>query len=407
MLKVAVTGLLAWWMVKPHISELERLATLDPAAILPFMYRHAALAGVRGDGVLLVITAAADWFVQKQRFSAKMRMSKEELKEEIQEHRGRSARQGQAEADAQAERARRRMMQAVPNATVVVMNPTHYAVALKYVQGEDAAPVCVAKGMDAIALKIRDVAEERSVPVIEDPPLARALYAAVEIDERDSAGPLRSRGQDHRLHPAGRAVVVLRRARCETIRHDRIAGPAPRTWDLRKKDVPQPRDDRPSRSASKGERRKRRRADRLRRVGFFMLAVGFTGWVAMHSSPGLLATLMLLAGLAGVACLGLLHAARLARGGRRSRARARAPDRGAGRARRPRRRRRPAAGGQPRLARGAGRRAAPAQGRAGGRQPVRRAGRRPPRRAADERPLHVGGADRTAVVTPAGRTAAS
>jgi flagellar biosynthetic protein FlhB len=75
------------------------------------------------------------------------------------------------------------MMQAVPKATVVVMNPTHYAVALKYVQGEDAAPICVAKGMDAVALKIRDVAKEANVPVIEDPPLARALYAAVEIDD--------------------------------------------------------------------------------------------------------------------------------------------------------------------------------------------------------------------------------
>ena len=79
--------------------------------------------------------------------------------------------------------ARRRMMQAVPNATVVVMNPTHYAVALRYEQDEDEAPVCVAKGLDALALKIRSVAEEAGVPVIEDPPLARALYAAVEIDD--------------------------------------------------------------------------------------------------------------------------------------------------------------------------------------------------------------------------------
>jgi flagellar biosynthesis protein FlhB len=81
------------------------------------------------------------------------------------------------------EKARRRMMQAVPQATVVVMNPTHYAVALKYEQGENAAPMCVAKGMDAVALRIRAIAEEAGVPVIEDPPLARALYAAVDIEE--------------------------------------------------------------------------------------------------------------------------------------------------------------------------------------------------------------------------------
>jgi flagellar biosynthetic protein FlhB len=75
------------------------------------------------------------------------------------------------------------MMQAVPGATVVVMNPTHYAVALKYDASEAPAPLCVAKGMDSLALKIREVAEANGVPVIEDPPLARALYATVEIDE--------------------------------------------------------------------------------------------------------------------------------------------------------------------------------------------------------------------------------
>ena len=75
------------------------------------------------------------------------------------------------------------MMSAVPTATVVVMNPTHYAVALKYAEGEGGAPQCVAKGMDAVALRIRAVAEEAGVPVIEDAPLARALYAAVEVED--------------------------------------------------------------------------------------------------------------------------------------------------------------------------------------------------------------------------------
>ncbi|MDB5453424.1 MAG: flhB, partial [Caulobacteraceae bacterium] len=81
------------------------------------------------------------------------------------------------------ESSRKRMIQNVPKATVVVMNPTHYAVALRYVQGEDAAPVCVAKGLDLLALKIREVAELNGVAVIEDPPLARALYAAIEVDQ--------------------------------------------------------------------------------------------------------------------------------------------------------------------------------------------------------------------------------
>src|SRR6202000_2331034 len=81
------------------------------------------------------------------------------------------------------ERSRKRMMAAVPDATVVIMNPTHFAVALKYESGKTEAPICVAKGVDALALRIRAVAEESDVPVIEDPPLARALYATVEVDE--------------------------------------------------------------------------------------------------------------------------------------------------------------------------------------------------------------------------------
>jgi flagellar biosynthetic protein FlhB len=180
-LKVIVTAVLAWWVLKPHLGHMAQLAMLDVSAILPLLadlLRRLVFAVI---GLLLVITAG-DWFVQKQRFTARMRMSKEELKEEFKNTEGDphvKARQKQIRV----ERARRRMMQAVPKATVVVMNPTHYAVALKYVQGEDDAPLCVAKGLDTIALKIREVAEEHRVPVIEDPPLARALYAAVEIDD--------------------------------------------------------------------------------------------------------------------------------------------------------------------------------------------------------------------------------
>ncbi len=119
---------------------------------------------------------------QRQRFSARMRMSREEMKEEARQSDGDphvKARQRQIRN----ERARRRMMQQVPKATVVVTNPTHYAVALRYVEGETEAPVCVAKGLDKLALRIRAVAEENQVPIVEDPPLARALYATMDVDE--------------------------------------------------------------------------------------------------------------------------------------------------------------------------------------------------------------------------------
>jgi flagellar biosynthetic protein FlhB len=80
------------------------------------------------------------------------------------------------------DRARKRMMQAVPDATVVITNPTHFAVALKYDKSM-AAPKCVAKGADAVAFRIRELAKDHDVPIVENPPLARALFASVEVDE--------------------------------------------------------------------------------------------------------------------------------------------------------------------------------------------------------------------------------
>jgi flagellar biosynthetic protein FlhB len=181
LLKVSLTALLAWWVLNPHINELENLASLDPAAMLGFaadILRRLVFAVA----AFLIVVAGADWFWQRQRFLARMRMTKEELKEDFKQSEGDphiKAKQKQMRH----ERARRRMMQAVPTATVVVMNPTHYAVALKYDANEAPAPLCVAKGVDSLALKIRAIAEEAGVPVIEDAPLARALYATVDIDE--------------------------------------------------------------------------------------------------------------------------------------------------------------------------------------------------------------------------------
>ncbi len=179
--KVIVTTALGWWILAPVIPQFPGLSALEPAAILPFavdILKRLVFAVV----ALVLVIAGADWFWQRQRFFVRMRMTKEEVKEDFKQSDGDphvKARQRQLRH----ERARRRMMQAVPDATVVVMNPTHYAVALKYEQGASAAPVCVAKGLDSLALKIRAVAEEAGVPVVEDPPLARALYAAVDIDD--------------------------------------------------------------------------------------------------------------------------------------------------------------------------------------------------------------------------------
>ena len=179
--KIALVAAIAWWSFGPHARELETLYNLEPAAILPLvaqLLKSMLIAIMSVMGVIALI----DWIWQRQRFSQRMRMSREELKDEARQSEGDphvKARQRQIRT----QRARQRMMQAVPKATVVVTNPTHYAVALRYEAGENEAPVCVAKGLDKLALRIRAVAEENNVPVIEDPPLARALFAAVDVDE--------------------------------------------------------------------------------------------------------------------------------------------------------------------------------------------------------------------------------
>ena len=108
-------------------------------------------------------------------------MSLRELKEEFKQTEGDPAIKAQIR-QLRIARMKKRMMAAVPKASVVITNPTHYAVALQYERGMN-APVCVAKGVDAIALKIREVAAEHDIPIVENPPLARALHATVEIDE--------------------------------------------------------------------------------------------------------------------------------------------------------------------------------------------------------------------------------
>jgi flagellar biosynthetic protein FlhB len=130
----------------------------------------------------MAVIAVADYFLQHMQFMKRNRMSKQEIKEEYRQNEGDPHIKAKIRQLRQ-ERSRKRMMARVPEATVILMNPTHYAVALQYESGKMAAPLCIAKGVDAIALKIRAVAEDHDVPVVENPPLARALHASVEIDE--------------------------------------------------------------------------------------------------------------------------------------------------------------------------------------------------------------------------------
>ncbi|HTO41769.1 MAG TPA: flagellar biosynthesis protein FlhB [Rhizomicrobium sp.] len=181
LLKIGVVGSVLWIVLWPQRAILPGLLGLSPQEMTAVMIALLMKVMIAALSVLAVI-AAADYFLQKYRFTKRHRMSKQEIKEEFRQSDGDPAIKAKIR-QIRTERARRRMMAEVPNATVVIMNPTHYAVALKYETGQMAAPICVAKGVDALALRIRATAEEHGVPVIENPPLARALHAAVEVDD--------------------------------------------------------------------------------------------------------------------------------------------------------------------------------------------------------------------------------
>jgi flagellar biosynthetic protein FlhB len=178
--KLIAVSVICWMVLKPHAREFENMAAMSPAAILP-LARDMMIALMASTLVFLVLGAGADFIWQKMRFAKRQRMTKEEVKEEYKNTEGDPHVKAKLK-QIRMQRSRQRMMQNVPKATVIVTNPTHYSVALRYEAG-DAAPVCVAKGVDALALRIREVAKEHDVPIVENVPLARALYAAVDIDE--------------------------------------------------------------------------------------------------------------------------------------------------------------------------------------------------------------------------------
>src|SRR5947209_7222277 len=181
LMKIAVVGSITAFAVIPKLSQLAALTGMSPAALLPMLAKTALSIAQRAAGAYVVI-ALVDYLYQRRRHEKGLRMDKQEMKEEAKQHSAppevRSAikkRQMQA--------ARARMMAAVPQADVVVTNPTHYAVALAY-DGSKPAPEVVAKGQDLVAAQIRRIAEEHEIPVISDPPLARSLHGGVEVGQQ-------------------------------------------------------------------------------------------------------------------------------------------------------------------------------------------------------------------------------
>jgi flagellar biosynthetic protein FlhB len=178
--KMLLVGGASVWALWPELGRITTALDLSPAGMTGLALALIFKAFLAGLAVLAVI-GILDYAYQRQRFMARHRMSRQELRDEIKQSEGDPQIKARIR-QIRLERSRKRMIAAVPDATVVITNPTHYAVALKYESGKMGAPVCVAKGVDHMALTIRKVAEENHVPIIENPPLARALYAAVDID---------------------------------------------------------------------------------------------------------------------------------------------------------------------------------------------------------------------------------
>jgi flagellar biosynthetic protein FlhB len=172
----AVMSAILW----PERHRLEAMLRFDPASI-PSVIVALTLQLLGAVVAMLALVAIADYFFQYRQWYERQRMSLREMKEEFKQSEGDPHVKGRIRQLRQA-RMKKRMMAAVPKASVVITNPTHYSVALAYERGMS-APVCVAKGVDNIALKIRQIAGEHDVPIVENVPLARALYGTVEIDQ--------------------------------------------------------------------------------------------------------------------------------------------------------------------------------------------------------------------------------
>ena len=174
LLKIAAMGFLAWGVLRGMLPMLQQSLFWTPAAFSGWLPDR-VMAVVIAVLTVQAVVVAVDILRTHLRFHASLRMTRQDLRDEARENEGDPHVKGRIK-QLRLQRAKRRMLQAVPKATLVVTNPTHYAVALAYERGQGGAPRIIAKGMDEVAARIRAVAREAGVPLIANPPLARALY---------------------------------------------------------------------------------------------------------------------------------------------------------------------------------------------------------------------------------------
>jgi flagellar biosynthetic protein FlhB len=172
---------LTWSMVRDRMPEIMRL-TMMPVSMSAATAGILIRDGLRKASFILVILGAVMMMKQRSRYMSRLGMTKQEIRDEHKETEGNPQVKGRIRR-IQRDMLRRNMMREVPNATAIIVNPTHYAVALKYEQGSMAAPRVVAKGKNYLAARIRQKARENQIPIIENPPLAQALYKSVDVGQ--------------------------------------------------------------------------------------------------------------------------------------------------------------------------------------------------------------------------------
>lgn len=178
---IIVIGYVTYSFIKGQIGRILEISDMGVGSLIevPGDIIQTELVRV---SIIAAVLGIADLIYQKWMYNRELRMTKQEVKEEFKQMEG-DPKIKSAIRQRQRQMASRRMMQAVPKATVVVTNPTHLAIALKYEQGKDSAPTCVAKGADNVAMKIKQIAKEANVPIVENKPVARMLYEKVDINE--------------------------------------------------------------------------------------------------------------------------------------------------------------------------------------------------------------------------------
>ncbi len=181
LIKITLIGVVSWLAIRSHISAITYSVDLGLSGIVMLLADLAFRIVLAACAIMLII-AVLDYFYQRFEYTKSLRMSRQELKDEFKQTEGDPQIKSRLRQIRQ-ERAQKRMMAAVPEADVVIRNPTHYAVALQYDQETMEAPLVVALGQDFVAMRIIEMAEEHDVVVVENRPLARALYESCQLDE--------------------------------------------------------------------------------------------------------------------------------------------------------------------------------------------------------------------------------